>query len=172
MARAGRRMSLLSTVTVTFIAAGCARSAPAAQPQQSIAPSASIAVPDLGFDILVAAADSVLPKLGPPDEKFYVDDSTTAKVFDHIGANSRYTIISREQVVSCDGSTPVRGKRATMRVYGLFGDSASVAWSSTCSLARTGESEPRVSGAGGTYELIRAGDSWVVTAAGLNFEYE
>ncbi len=79
--------------------------------------------------------------------------------------------VSRDQQVSCDGSTPIRGTRATMRVYGLFGDSASVAWSTTCSLAKTGESEPRVSGSGGTYELLRAGDSWVVKAAGLRFDF-
>ncbi len=167
----GRSIKLLIVALFAGFAAACAPAVKPAQPQSPIEPATSISVPDPTFDILVAAADSVLPKLGDPERKFYIDDPVTAKVFDHIGAGDRYSVIAPDQLVSCDGSTPIRGRRATMRVYGMFGDSASVAWSSTCSFAKSGEAEARVSGTGGTYELLKAGDAWAVAAAGLNFEY-
>lgn len=134
-------------------------------------PATTIEVPDPSFAILVAAADSVLPHLSPPDKKFYVDDSVTAKVLDQVGASDRYTRITKDQQVSCDGSMAITGTRASMRVYGLFGDSASVAWSATCLLVPSGQSEARASGSGGTFNLARTGDSWIVTGAGLLFNF-
>lgn len=163
-----RRLTLIMAVCV---AAACS---PKPSPEPSSPPagtSTTIEVPDPSFDILIAAADSVVPHFGPPDEKFYVDDSVTAKVLDHVGAKDRYTRITKDQQVSCDGSTPTTGKRASMRVYGLFGDSASVAWSATCLLVPMGQSEARASGTGGTYNLAKTGDSWTVTGAGLLFDF-
>ncbi len=165
----GRYTKLLSVLFVAGFAAACARTAQPPQPQSPLEPANSISVPDRTFDILVAAADSVLPKLGPPDEKFYIDDPVTAKIFDHIGAGDRYSIIARDQLVPCDGSTSIT--RATMRVYGVFGDSASVAWSATCSMSGNAQSEPRVAGNGGTFELTKVGDAWAVVGSGMNFEF-
>lgn len=156
---------------IACVAAACSpKSQPDPVPPAS-EPSTTIEVPDPSFDILVAAADSVLPMFGPPDSKFYVDDSVTAKVLDQVGAKDRYTRITKDQQVSCDGSTAITGTRAGMRVYGLFGDSASVAWSATCLLVPPGQSEARASGSGGTYNLAKTGDSWIVTGAGLHFQF-
>ena len=159
---------------LTLILAACAATAcsPKPKPVPPVSePSTTIEVPDPSFDILVAAADSVLPQLGPPDKKFFVDDSVTAKVLDHVGAADRYTRITKDQQVSCDGSTAITGTRASMRVYGLFGDSASVAWSATCLLVPSGQSEARAAGSGGTFNLAKTGDSWIVTGAGLLFQF-
>jgi hypothetical protein len=163
-------MRRLALILAACAAAACSpKSQPAPVPVSE--PATTIEVPDPSFDILVAAADSVLPHLNPPDTKFYVDDSLTAKVLDHIGARDRYTRITKDQQVSCDGSTAIKGTRASMRVYGLFGDSASVAWSSTCLLRASGRSEAHAGGSGGTYNLVKTGDSWIVTGAGLFFDF-
>jgi hypothetical protein len=161
----------LALILAACVATACStKPSPDAVPPAG-GPSATIAVPDPSFDILVAAADSVLPQLGPPDKTFYVDDSVTAKVLDHVGAQDRYTRITKDQQVSCDGSSAITGTRASMRVYGLFGDSASVAWSATCLLVPSGQSEARAAGSGGTFNLAKTGDSWIVTGAGLLFEF-
>ena len=154
-----------------FLAAACSPNSPPDPVPPPGGPSTTIEVPDPGFDILVAAADSVLPQFGPPDKKLYVDDSVTASVLDKVGARDRYTRISPDKQVSCDGSTAITGIRASMRVYGLFGDSASVAWSATCLVMPEGRSEARAAGTGGTYNLAKTGDSWIVTGAGLLFQF-
>lgn len=164
-------MRPIATILAACVAAACSPKSPPDSAPPASQPSTTIEVPDPSFDILVAAADSVLPQLGPPDKKFYVDDSVTAKVLDHVGARERYTRITKDQQVSCDGSTPITGTRASMRVYGLFGDSASVAWSATCLLVPSGQSEARASGSGGTYNLAKTGESWIVTGAGLLFQF-
>ena len=132
---------------------------------------APIVVPDPSFEILVAAADSVLPRFGAPDEKFFINDSLVARVLNHIGANDRYTQIARDAQVSCDGSSGITGKLATMRIYGIYGDSAAVAWSSTCMRAPQPGVTSTAVGGGGTYNLLKAGEDWVVSGAGLYFEF-
>ncbi len=128
-------------------------------------------VPDPSFDILLAAVDSVLPRFGPLDERIYINDSLTAKVLEHAGAGSRYVLITRDKVVSCDGSTDVTGTLGTMRIYGIYGDSAAVAWSATCMRAPGPGIKAVAVGGGGTYNLMKAGDAWTVTGAGLFFEF-
>lgn len=177
MARHGPRLlriHMIRQLALILTACTAAACSPKTQPdltKPGSGTSATIAVPDPSFDILVAAADSVLPQLGPPDRKFYVDDSVTAKVLDYAGATDRYTRIAKDQQVSCDGSTAITGTRASMRVYGLFGDSASVAWSATCLLVPPGRTEARAAGSGGTFNLAKTGDSWIVTGAGLLFQF-
>ena len=162
----------ISSALLPAVAMACAAPASSPAPVQAVVEAAApIIVPDPSFDILVAATDSVLPRFGPPDEKFYINDSLTAKVLDHVGAGARYVMIGRERTVWCDGSTDLTGTLGTMRIYGIYGDSATVAWSATCLKApRAGETAVAVGG-GGTYNMIRAGESWTISGVGLFFEF-
>ena len=73
------------SVALPAVAIACATSASSPAPVQVVAEaSLPIAVPDPSFEILVAATDSVLPRFGPPDERFYINDSLTAKVLDDL----------------------------------------------------------------------------------------
>ena len=128
-------------------------------------------VPDPSFAILVAAADSVLPRFGEPDEKLYINDSLVARVLNHVGAGDRFTQIARDTQVTCDSSNGVTGKLATMRIYGIYGDSAAVAWSSTCMRAPQPGVNSTAVGGGGTFNLLKAGEDWVVTGVGLYFKF-
>jgi hypothetical protein len=151
--------------------AACAANTGTPEPAPAPSVDAPIVVPDHSFDILVAAADSVLPRFGAPDEKFFINDSLVARVLDRIGASGRYTQIARDRQVSCDGSTDLTGRLATMRIYGIYEDSAAVAWSSTCMQAPQPGVKMVAVGGGGTYNLQRAGDIWVVSGARLFFEF-
>jgi hypothetical protein len=158
-------------LAVALLVGACAPKAQTADPAPAPSVGAPIVVPDHSFDILVAAADSVLPRFGAPHEKFFINDSLVARVLTQIGAEDRYIFIAREKQVSCDGSAELTGKLATMRIYGIYEDSAAVAWSSTCMRAPQPGVKSTAVGGGGTYNLQRAGDLWVVSGAGLYFEF-
>jgi hypothetical protein len=140
---------------------GCARAAPPAPP----------GIEDPTMAILVAAADSIVPRFAATGGDLYVTDSLTAKVLDRIGEAGRYKFTTPDATPWCDGADRATGTLARMKIDLIAGDSAAVAFMKSCLRKLPAQAEPAGSGEAGVYSLRKVDGSWIILGLSMFFEF-